>query len=85
MDGRYGPYVKWDKVNATIPKGTDPGDLTFDQALELIAAKQAAKGGAKKKPAAKTTAAKSTKARTAKKAGPADTGQSAPRKRARGS
>ncbi len=24
MEGRYGPYVKWDKVNATIPKDRDP-------------------------------------------------------------
>ena len=26
MPGRYGPYVKWEKVNATIPKGTEPED-----------------------------------------------------------
>ena len=44
MDGRYGPYVKWDKINATIPKETGPEELTFDQALELIAAKRASKG-----------------------------------------
>ena len=48
MEGRYGPYVKWSKVNATIPKESDPAELTFDQALELIAAKQAAKGGKRK-------------------------------------
>jgi DNA topoisomerase-1 len=48
MAGRYGPYVKWGKVNATIPKETDPGSVTLEQALELIAEK-AAKGG--KKPA----------------------------------
>jgi len=48
MDGRYGPYVKWSKVNATIPKESDPAELTFDQALELIAAKQAAKGARRK-------------------------------------
>ena len=46
MDGRYGPYVKWDKVNATLPKGTEPTAVTMDLALELIAAK-AAKGGKK--------------------------------------
>ncbi|WP_417606192.1 type I DNA topoisomerase [Primorskyibacter flagellatus] len=54
MEGRYGPYVKWEKVNATLPKGTEPEQLTMEIALELIAAK--AKG--KKKPAAKKAAAK---------------------------
>ena len=57
MEGRYGPYVKWDKVNATIPKETDPQEIELEQALELIAAKRAAKGGrkggAKKKASAK--------------------------------
>jgi len=43
MDGRYGPYVKWGKVNATVPKGTDPASLTLDAALELIDAKRKAK------------------------------------------
>ncbi len=60
MPGRYGPYVKWGKVNATIPKETAPEDLTMEQALELIAAKAGkAKGGkgAAKKPAAKKKAA----------------------------
>ena len=27
MDGRYGPYVKYAKINATIPKGKDPAKL----------------------------------------------------------
>jgi len=50
MAGRYGPYVKWEKVNATLPKGTDPGAVTLEQALELIAAKSAgAAGGGRKK------------------------------------
>ncbi len=43
--GRFGPYVSWGKVNATIPKGTDPASLTLEQALELLATK-AAGGGA---------------------------------------
>ena len=47
LDGRYGPYVKWGKVNATLPKDTNPEDVTMEQAVELITAK-AAKGGKKK-------------------------------------
>jgi DNA topoisomerase-1 len=43
--GRFGPYVNWKKVNATIPKDVDPASLTLEQALEMIAAK-AAGGGA---------------------------------------
>ena len=46
MPGRYGPYVKWEKVNATIPKGTEPQDVTMEMAVALIAEK-AAKGGKK--------------------------------------
>ncbi|WP_417671418.1 type I DNA topoisomerase [Roseibium sp.] len=56
-DGRYGPYVKHGKINATLPKDTDPKAVTLEQAVELIAAK-AAKGGTKKKTTAKKTAAK---------------------------
>ena len=48
MSGRYGPYVKYEKVNATLPKGTEPADVTMEMALEYIAAK-IAKGPAKKK------------------------------------
>jgi DNA topoisomerase-1 len=44
MSGRYGPYVKWAKVNATLPKDLDPQDVTLERAVELIAEKQA-KGG----------------------------------------
>jgi DNA topoisomerase-1 len=39
--GKYGPYVNWGKINATIPKGTDPASLTLEQAVELLAAKAA--------------------------------------------
>ena len=48
-DGRYGPYVNWGKVNATLPKGKDPMTVTLPEALTLVAEK-AAKGGNGKKP-----------------------------------
>ena len=50
MSGRYGPYVKHRKINATLPKSVDPEKITIEEAVELIAAK-AAKGGKKKKAA----------------------------------
>ena len=68
MEGRYGPYVKWEKVNATIPKDVEAADVTIEQAVEWIAEK-AAKGG-KKKAAAKKPA---TKKPAAKKAAPKKT------------
>ncbi|MGI8396051.1 type I DNA topoisomerase [Agrobacterium deltaense] len=58
-DGRYGAYVNWGKVNATIPKGRDPASVTLDEALVLIA-ERIAKTGTGGKPAKgrKTTAKK---------------------------
>ncbi|RMB04470.1 type I DNA topoisomerase [Eilatimonas milleporae] len=62
LDGRYGPYVNHGKINATLPKGTEPADVTLEQALEWLAAK-AAKGTGRKKAAPKKTAAKKTTAK----------------------
>jgi DNA topoisomerase-1 len=62
MEGRYGPYVKWGKINATLPKETEPTSVTLEEAIKLINAKapQKAKAKAKtpKKPAAKPVAKK---------------------------
>ncbi|QPM88946.1 type I DNA topoisomerase [Pseudooceanicola algae] len=80
MEGKYGPYVKWEKINATLPKESDPEKLTMEEAVQLIE-ERAAKSGKKvtkkaapkkaaaKKPAAKKPAAKKApaKAATAKK------------------
>ena len=41
LDGRYGPYVKLGKTNASLPKGTKAEEMTLEKALELIEAKKA--------------------------------------------
>ncbi|MGH6949190.1 MAG: DNA topoisomerase, partial [Kiloniellales bacterium] len=49
--GRYGPYVKHGKVNATLPKDLDQDTVTLDAAVGLLAAqaeKKKTKGGRKK-------------------------------------
>nr|MDA3888540.1 type I DNA topoisomerase [Allgaiera sp.] len=56
MPGRYGPYVKWEKVNATLPKEMEPEAVTLEEAVALVNEK-ASKGG-KKKAAPKKAAAK---------------------------
>jgi DNA topoisomerase-1 len=48
LSGRYGPYVKHGDVNATLPRGKEPAELTMDEAVLLIA-ERAAKGPSKKK------------------------------------
>ncbi|MCH4266965.1 MAG: type I DNA topoisomerase [Brevundimonas sp.] len=77
MAGRYGPYVKSGKINATLPKGTAPEDMTMEAALPLLAAKAGAapkkkapakKAAAKKEPAAKKPAAKKAPAKKAAEA-----------------
>ncbi|WEK39354.1 MAG: type I DNA topoisomerase [Candidatus Brevundimonas colombiensis] len=77
MAGRFGPYVKSGKINATLPKGTAPEDLTLEDALPLLAAKAGAapkkkapaakKAAAPKKAAAKKPAAKKSPAKKAAK------------------
>ncbi|MEZ0280552.1 type I DNA topoisomerase [Methyloceanibacter sp.] len=66
LSGRYGPYVKHGKVNATLPRDRVPKEVTMDEAVALITAR-AAKGPAKKKPA-KAAAKKTAKAKSPVKA-----------------
>jgi len=68
MDGRYGPYAKFGRINATLPKDTEPADVTLAQAVELIAARAAKKKPAKKKAVKKKAAKKKTAKKPAKKA-----------------
>jgi DNA topoisomerase I len=48
LSGRYGAYVKHGDVNASLPRGKEPAELTMDEAVLLIA-ERAAKGPSKKK------------------------------------
>ena len=65
MKGKYGPYIKWGKINATLPKEVEPGDVTMEQAVALIAEKAASKGKTRRKTPAKPSA-KSRKTTRAK-------------------
>jgi len=42
LDGRYGPYVKHGRTNASLPEGTSVESLTMAQAVEMLAKKKAA-------------------------------------------
>src|SRR5690625_173201 len=79
--GRYGPYVKHQKTNASLPKGIEPDDVSMPMAIDLIVeqAKKGKKGRGTKKTAAKKSSAKKPAAKkaTAKKAAPK---KSAPKK-----
>ncbi|WP_181701809.1 type I DNA topoisomerase [Chthonobacter albigriseus] len=77
-DGRYGPYVAWGKVYATLPKGSDPQAVTVEQAIALITEKSGkaptkGRGAASKSaaaasaPGASKSKKKTTKTTTSKK------------------
>lgn len=55
-EGKYGPYIKHGSTNATLPRSTVPEDVTLEEALALVAEKDAKSG--KKKPAKKAAAKK---------------------------
>ena len=63
--GRYGPYVKHGRINASLTKGIEPESVSLEQAVQLLDARAAKAGG--KKTAARTKTAKPKKA-AAKKA-----------------
>lgn len=66
--GKYGPYVAWGKIFATLPKTMTAESITLEQAIELANAKAEAKGKAKAPSAAKAKAP-AKKAATKKVAG----------------
>jgi DNA topoisomerase-1 len=62
--GRFGPYAQWGNIVANLPRGTELGEFTLDQAVALLAEKGKVlipKGKKGKKPAAKAKAAPAAK------------------------
>jgi DNA topoisomerase-1 len=57
-NGRYGPYVSHDGINATLPRDKTPDTITLDEAVALIDARAEALGGrpAKRGPSARKAA-----------------------------
>jgi DNA topoisomerase I len=73
-NGRYGPYVNHDGVNATLPSDILPDSITLEQAVGLIEARSARGGGKKGAASTRGTARKApAKAKSAaRKKPPAD-------------
>jgi DNA topoisomerase-1 len=77
--GRYGPYVSHDGVNVTLPRDSDPDQITLPEAVALIDAKA---GSKKPKTGRRRAAAKPAEA-AQPAVPPAATAETKPRKAAR--
>jgi DNA topoisomerase-1 len=76
LEGRYGLYLNDGETNASVPKGVSPEELTFADALQLLAVR-AALGPSSKRPARRKKSApkkaapkKATPKKATKKAAP---------------
>ena len=81
MKGKYGPYVSDGKLNATLPQDSDPGSVTMEEAVALLAARAAkgpgTKGGKKAKAVSKAPGER--KAKKKAENGEAPNGESKPK------
>jgi len=71
FSGKYGPYIKYGKVNVSVPDGMKPEDVTLQAAMALLEAKMgdgAVRDSKPKKKAAGRAAKKAPKAAKAAKA-----------------
>lgn len=65
-NGRYGPYVRHNKVNATLPKDVSPDEISMEDALALLSARVAKGPVTKKRAVSKKTAEKKSNSVSAK-------------------
>lgn len=68
LDGRYGPYVADGVTNASLPKGMAPSEVTFEKALDLLAARAALGPSKKTRRAARKAAPRKAAKKAVKKA-----------------
>jgi len=68
FNGRYGPYIKMGKINASLPDDIEVEDLKPEKAIELLAEKLEKATKKTKKAAKKKTAKKKATKKVAKKA-----------------
>ena len=93
-NGRYGPYVSHQGLNATMPSGETPDTITLEQAVELLDAKSAngsAPTKGRRRPTAKrataqgpsTRGGRPTASRTKTASSPGSSARAAPRRPAK--
>jgi DNA topoisomerase-1 len=66
--GRYGPYIKFGKLNASLPKGAEPEQYTMEEAVALLSEKGKSGGGKKSFASRKKAPAKAATKTAAKPA-----------------
>ncbi|MCZ6793889.1 MAG: type I DNA topoisomerase [Planctomycetota bacterium] len=68
LSGRYGPYVTDGEINASLPRGEDPQEMTLERAVDLLREKAASGDGRRRgRKAAKKTSKTATKKKATKK------------------
>jgi DNA topoisomerase-1 len=80
--GKYGPYVKFGKVNVSVPEDVKPEDVTMEMAMEWVAQKTGKEASAEAeqketKVKAKSPKKKATKAAASKRASSAESAKQA--------
>ncbi len=65
LSGRYGPYIKHGRINATVPQDYDPAALTLEQALTILEARKQGNSGRQTKAKGKPTKARGARKPTA--------------------
>ena len=64
LEGRYGPYVKWGKVNASLPRNREPADVDMAEAMDLLVERQRKKASGARSGASGRAAPKARRAAT---------------------